>query len=336
MFNGLGMKDFDRLRIRFKQFGGWRLVVQYARMGVLWIGVKEIVLCAIKGKSMKAVYPKITRRVDEILYKSLTPTLPKREGACRTEGAVTPSTTGGGGEETIIWFCWLQGMEQAPELVHACLKSLRSLPDAKIIVVDKDNYKDYIEFPDYILEKYHKGYIPHATMSDMLRLALLSKHGGVWIDSTVLATYREEHAVFWKSILDSDFYLYRYFRNGRVNGISTWFIAAKPNNPIVNETLWLMYAYWKDYDCLVEYYLIHLFISWSAKRHPEYFRMMPKGNSYHAIMLGDALDKAYNEASWNNLTEHVLFHKMTYRHTEKAKATKGSYYNHIIQLPSIT
>lgn len=327
------MKDFDRLRIRFKQFGGWRLVVQYVKMGVLWIGIKEIIHCTIKGKSMKAVYPKITRRVDEILYKSLTPALSNREGGSCTESierTVTPSMGWGRGE-AIIWFCWLQGMEQAPELVHACLKSLRSLPDAKIIVVDKDNYRDYIEFPDYILEKYHKGFIPHATMSDMLRLALLSKHGGVWIDSTVLATYREEHSEFWKSILESEFYLYRYFRNGRVNGISTWFIAAKPNNPIVNETLQLMYAYWKDYDCLVDYYLIHLFISWSAKRHTEYFRIMPKGNSYHAIMLGGALDKVFNEASWDNLTEHVLFHKMTYRHTEKAKATEGSCYNHIIK-----
>ena len=29
------MKDFDKLRTRLRQFGGWRLVWQYARMGVL-------------------------------------------------------------------------------------------------------------------------------------------------------------------------------------------------------------------------------------------------------------------------------------------------------------
>lgn len=315
------MKDFDRLRIRFKQFGGWRLIMQYAKMGVLWIGIKEIIRCAIKGKSMKAVYPKITQKVDAILYEQYSHLIPSQDSS------PTPIKYG---QENIIWFCWLQGMEQAPELVHACLKSLRSLPNAKIVVVDKNNYKDYIEFPDYIIEKYHKGYIPHATMSDMLRLALLSKHGGVWIDSTVLCTYKDKHYDFWKSILDSDFFLYRYFKNGKVNGISTWFIAAKPNNPIVNDTLRLMYAYWKDYNCLVEYYMIHLFISWSAKLHPEYIKMMPKGNSYHAIMLGGALEKKYNKDSWDNLTEHVLFHKMTYRHTEKAKAIEGSYYNYVI------
>lgn len=61
------MLDFDRLRSRFAQFGGWRLVWQYARMGVLWTGVMALIRCALKGVSMKAAYPVITRKVDERL-----------------------------------------------------------------------------------------------------------------------------------------------------------------------------------------------------------------------------------------------------------------------------
>lgn len=61
------MLDFDRLRSRFAQFGGWRLVWQYARMGVLWTGVMALIRCALKGVSMKAAYPVITKKVDERL-----------------------------------------------------------------------------------------------------------------------------------------------------------------------------------------------------------------------------------------------------------------------------
>lgn len=61
------MLDFDRLRSRFAQFGGWRLVWQYARMGVLWTGIMALIRCALKGVSMKAAYPVITRKVDERL-----------------------------------------------------------------------------------------------------------------------------------------------------------------------------------------------------------------------------------------------------------------------------
>ena len=36
------MLDFDNLKSRFRQFGGWRLVWQYIRMGVLWTGVSVL------------------------------------------------------------------------------------------------------------------------------------------------------------------------------------------------------------------------------------------------------------------------------------------------------
>ena len=63
------MVDFDRLITRFRQFGGWRLVWQYVRMGVLWTGVCALVRCALKGKSLKAAYPVMTEKVDRILIR---------------------------------------------------------------------------------------------------------------------------------------------------------------------------------------------------------------------------------------------------------------------------
>ena len=61
------MRDLDRLIVRFRQFGGVRLIWEYAKMGVLWIGVKELVKCAIQGRSFKSVYPVVTKLVDEEL-----------------------------------------------------------------------------------------------------------------------------------------------------------------------------------------------------------------------------------------------------------------------------
>ena len=45
------MVDFDRQITRFRQFGGWRLVWKYVRMGVLWMGVYALIRCALKGKN---------------------------------------------------------------------------------------------------------------------------------------------------------------------------------------------------------------------------------------------------------------------------------------------
>ena len=63
------MLDFDKLKSRFRQFGGWRLVWQYIRMGVLWTGVCALVRCALKGWSLKAAYPVRTENVDGILIR---------------------------------------------------------------------------------------------------------------------------------------------------------------------------------------------------------------------------------------------------------------------------
>ena len=61
--------EFDKFYQRFRQFGSWRLVWQYIRMGVLWTGVCALIRCALKGKSLKVAYPVITEKVDRILIR---------------------------------------------------------------------------------------------------------------------------------------------------------------------------------------------------------------------------------------------------------------------------
>ena len=342
------MRDLDRLIVRFRQFGGMRLVWEYAKMGVLWVGVKEVIRCAIKGRSFKCVYPVVTKRVDEILItlygngndngngnfepaqhlNSLNPEASAEESnQCEAQLELPP--------DGVVWFCWLQGIENAPELVKACLKSLKENVDAEIRALDERNYGEYVELPEYIVEKYRKGRIPPALFSDLLRLELLIRYGGTWIDSTVLATKPATRAMgdlkpSWKEIRESELFLYRYIRNGRVYGISNWFIHAKAGNPLLVELRDMLYAYWKDYDCTLEYYIFHLFFGVVAKRYPEVLSKMPKGNSYNALVLEHNLEKRYNEEWWQKLTDNVPFHKLNYRIVPKE--VKGTVYEHIITL----
>ena len=60
-----------------------------------------------------------------------------------------------------------------------------SIPSADLT---KNNFKQYIELPDYIEKKFEKGKISMAHFSDLLRISLLAKWGGMWIDSTALCT----------------------------------------------------------------------------------------------------------------------------------------------------
>ncbi len=331
------MQDFDRLIARFRQFGGMRLVWQYAKMGVLWLGIKEIIRCILHGRSLKAVYPVVTRRIDPLLLSLIgrenehnLPSLIKEN----TQSASSALKGGVGGRE-VVWFCWLQGMENAPELVKTCLRSLRENVDAEIMVLDESNYGEYVELPEYIVRKYRKGIIPPALFSDMLRLELLIRYGGTWIDSTVWASPKvgakdSKCWQAWQKIQESELFIYRYFnREGRVEGMSNWFIHAEAGNALLKDVRDMLYAYWHDYNCTVEYYIFHLFFSHVAKRYPEMIRKMPKGNSYHALWLRDHIDRPFDEKWWENLTANVPFHKLNYR--KVPKNLRGTYYEPILK-----
>ena len=312
------MKDFDRLIARFWEFGGWRLVWQYAKMGVLWVAVKELIRCALTGRSVKTVYPVVTKRIAPLL-------LPPAGGVVHPVlEKVNPPT---GGIKGGLWFCWLQGIENAPELVKKCLESQREAFGEEVTVLDESNYADYVTLPDYIVEKRRKGYIPSALFSDMIRLELLIRYGGTWIDATVFASpkIKEEGSrcqKIWQKIRESELFIYRYFdKQGRVVGLSNWFIHAKePGNPLLIEVRDALYAYWKEYDCVVEYYIFHLFFGKAAKHHPEMIQKMPRGNSYHALWLGEHAN--IGNETWEQLMTNVPFHKLNWRKQTAFPSTK--------------
>ena len=47
-----------------------------------------------------------------------------------------------------IWVCWWQGLDNAPDIVKACIKTIKANSEgAEVILITDDNYKNYISFP---------------------------------------------------------------------------------------------------------------------------------------------------------------------------------------------
>ena len=327
------MKDFNKFKTRFVQFGGMRLVCQYARMGVLWAGIKALLRCTVSGKSLKAVYPSVTERVDEILIERYHHILDEnKEGFYKANS--NPVKHQGTAVPRIIWSAWLQGLGNAPEMVNVCLESHKKhLPGYEFRVLDMENYHKWVELPDYVLRKYQKGLIPPASFSDMIRLAVLKKYGGVWMDATVFCSGfgNDNLKKRWAHIMRSEITVFRYFERGRreASGLSTWFLAAEPHQFVVSTVLDMLLAYWKDFDCLVDYYIIHLFLGLVLDECPQSVLQMPRENSFHSLFLGDALSRTYRQDAWQELVDHVAIHKLNYRKADEALKNPNSYYNFI-------
>src|SRR5262245_44082221 len=84
-----------------------------------------------------------------------------------------------------IWFLWLQGIAQAPPLVRACLESWRRWnPDWQIEVLDQSNLDTFLPASAQLGGRSER--IQAAALSDLIRVNILNRHGGVWTDATCL------------------------------------------------------------------------------------------------------------------------------------------------------
>lgn len=332
------MLDVDKLCLRMRQFGGWRLLWQYAKMGVLWTGCKALFVCVMRGRSLKEAYPVVTREIDDVLVRRYGGIFVAAEAvACKTSD--DDGNVGGCGHKVphIVWSAWLQGMDKAPEMVQACMESWsRELPGYDIRVVDSYNYHEWVELPPYVVEKYRKGLIPHALFCDLLRLALLKRYGGVWMDASVYCSGfgNEQLRTRWDRVIGSEFTVFRYFRRGAAApvGLSNWFMAAVPNEKVVSVVFDALLAYWRDYDCTVNYYVMHLFLGMALRTFSDVTSSMPHENSYYSLLLGKVLADDYNGAKWRELASHVSIHKLNYRKECEAKRNPNGFYSHLLLL----
>lgn len=319
------MNRIKKLWFRYRQFGGWRLVREYWRMGLVWPVVKSIVKCAQERKPFKSIYSAVTEKVDSLLKE--------RYGALVIEPVEDRPITTSSPSYRKVWFCWMQGLESAPVVVRMCYDSLcRYIKDREIVVVTEKNWRELIELPSDIVEKYERRIIPHAHFTDLIRLELLVRYGGTWIDSTVLMTdpalmKNGEERV--REILDAELFFFQYRKKADVayRGISNWFISAGAGNKHLRVLQRMLYQYWRDYDCVVEYFVFHLFFGMIAERWPEEVMRMPYAYSVYSLYLEQRMSDRWDKAWYDELTRHTCFHKLNYRVNAEAITNDSSFHN---------
>ena len=232
--------------------------------------------------------------------------------------------------QKIIWTCWLQGLENAPELVKRCIENMRQYANGyKVEVIDQNNVSQFVQLPDFVVSKYKAGIIPHAHFSDMIRLALLEKYGGVWIDSTIFMT-----DVLPDYILDADMFVFRGSGLGHAR-IYNPFLAAKPHHPIVQSMQQLLYAYWEKENKLVSYSIFHLFFAIAIEQsrlNQSLWNEVPNVSGTQMFYFQSRLGKPYSEKAYQLATQLSSLHKLTYKYKEFGIdiTKKGTFYDVLI------
>lgn len=140
----------------------------------------------------------------------------------------------------IIWILWYQGASEAPFIVSKCIDSwIRENSTWDVVVLDSSNLNNYV---DLDMPNDNFEILSMAQKSDLIRLFLLSKYGGVWADATTICKKPLDEWIY--GCTESGFFVFE--KPGRDRIMSSWFIASEKGSPICTKLYGKLKSYWVE------------------------------------------------------------------------------------------
>lgn len=214
-----------------------------------------------------------------------------------------------------IWVLWWQGEKHMPDIVRRCYDSLkRNAPhDRPVILLHSENYAEYANIPEYIIEKFKKKIISVTHLSDTIRLSLLAEHGGLWIDSTVFFSGKIPASMFDKTYFSGRT---RYYPNSIAQSLYTsYMIGAAAGSP------WMVYArdmwfeYWKNSWKLLDYALMSYIWTLALNEIPELkaFVRSCTISTPHINTIQELRNETCDMDLYNEIVSSGPYHKLSYK-----------------------
>lgn len=234
------------------------------------------------------------------------------------------------GSESIIWRYWHQGVEHVPYPVDITLDSTKKTTRNHVVnVLDAESYKKYISVPDYIETKCQNGQMNMAVFSDYLRLALLNKFGGVWLDSTFYI-----NTTIPECIDDLGFYTINHGNKRKwIVTRDKWSIgllACAPNNPLISFCEEFLREYWKNEITPVAYLMTDCIIGIGYDEIPAFRQMIdsvPVNNTHCFDYLSNFRNEQYDENKQKIMNLDTYVYQLSYKFDWKKETADGGLSN---------
>lgn len=242
-------------------------------------------------------------------------------------------------EKVPVWICWWQGEHAMPELVKMCYTRIQQiLPQDKVELhlITLENYQQYVTFPEHIIDKFYQKKLTMVTLADILRMTLLSKYGGVWLDATIFFT-----GPFPEEFLEKPFYSQKMQgteiakREACKSMWSIFCMAGYSFNPIFHFVRDAFSEWWRKYDDSVEYLLCDYLMLEGYNHFPEIKELVDAvpNNNEDVFEMYKVLNEPYSQQLYEQLTRRNVIHKLTYKMELKKKTKDGrdTLYGHLLK-----
>lgn len=218
----------------------------------------------------------------------------------------------------VIFIYWAQKFINAPIVVKKCLLSWKlKNPTWEIIELNDDNLSEYINIEEEIPDIQKKN-ITKTSYSDIVRIFLLEKYGGLWCDAT---TFCNQSLDIWlnKNTLTGFF---GFDKPGKDRLLSSWFLYSEENNYIIQKWKEKTILYWKNHNKMHHYFWFHYLFGDlynSDNKIKELWDSTPKisADGPHYILQQGLLNKLSDKVT-NHINEiKTPLYKLSYKYDMK-------------------
>lgn len=207
-----------------------------------------------------------------------------------------------------VWIVWWQGKDTMPMLVKNCYQSVvENNPDMEVVVIDQNNFQEYVQLPDFVISKLNSGNITLTHMSDILRFALLSQWGGWYLDSTLFLFSHLPRTEDLFTIKHSQ--TFYDVHSGVWTGFFWYMPKGHPLAVFMNKAL---NAYWETHDKLIAYFLVDHLLRLYYDKQPlfrSYIDALSINNQDLYFFRGPKAFEPYDQEEWNRIVSKTFIFK---------------------------
>lgn len=191
----------------------------------------------------------------DFIMKQLLPTL--ELAFYKTKSIKISHSSAANEEERNVWVMWWQGIDNAPQIVKSNIRVMKRIFGSRLKVISQNNVFNYVEIDPLLRLKLKNGLIPPAQWSDIIRVALLKKYGGLWIDSTVVVSENilKLPGLFERSFVSICSNSNRTYNVSREDW-TTWFIGGSSQNSLFTFLYNFFIEYFNSFNIILDYFLL--------------------------------------------------------------------------------
>lgn len=206
-----------------------------------------------------------------------------------------------------VWVYWAQGFEHAPDVVRMCRATMSRHLTRPVVELTEANSGALVSLPDDI----DAMVTDRTARSDLLRLELLARYGGTWLDATCYLT-GDVGAQLTEYARPSGFFAPAKEKTS----IGTWNLTAEPGHRLVTMTLEALYAHWRHHGKLAHYFTFHhLFeaLTLTDQTFRELWEATPRVSTAQSLRLRHWMARDVTDQEFGTALAATPIHKLSYK-----------------------